>query len=255
GSGIATLVGLKNVEIRNNRSSRSNRPAVYLRDCDSIEIINNQSDNFAEIVGSQGSVRLYKNTFSGLRLLADLKAEKLLLDSNHIPYLAIPNGIIVDSLIFRANELRGNINVNMQGQLIFKDNTLHSSSPYGAMILRKVNGARLSRNRISTSQSDALCVHDEAANVVIEANKIRSPAACIKDSGSSRLKIIKNSLSSDTSGGSPATAVILSRPKDLTLSNNTYYLGDHPIDNTEIRSFIGLEGEGTVFINGKSRKL
>ncbi|MEH6308794.1 right-handed parallel beta-helix repeat-containing protein [Olivibacter sp. CPCC 100613] len=249
GSGIATLVGLKDVMVRNNKSNRSNRPAVYLRDCDAVQVINNNADNFAEIVGSQGQIHLYKNTFAGLRLLSDLKAKKLMLDSNNIRYLAIPNGIMVDSLVFLANDLKGNINVNMNGQLIFKDNVLSSSSPRGGITLWKVNGAVLSGNEISTNKSDALYVHNEAMNVVIEANKIRSSAVCIKDAGSQQLKIIKNTLASDTSNRSALT-LISTNPRDLTLSNNTYYLGEK-----EAERAVGFEGEGTVFIDGETHKL
>src|SRR5690606_19579304 len=68
GSGIATLVGVKQVTVKDNRSQRSNRPAVYIRGCDSVNVINDKSDNFAEIVGKQGEIRLVKNTFPGLRL-------------------------------------------------------------------------------------------------------------------------------------------------------------------------------------------
>lgn len=249
GSGIATLVGLKNVTVRNNKSNRSNRPAVYLRDCDAIQVINNNADNFAEIVGSQGQIHLYKNTFAGLRLLSDLKAKKLMLDSNNIRYLAIPNGIMVDSLVFLANDLKGNINVNMNGQLIFKDNVLSSSSPRGGISLWKVNGAILSGNQISANKSDALYVHNEAMNVLIEANKIRSSTLCIKDAGSHQLKIIKNTLASDTTNHSALT-LISTNPKNLTLSSNTYYLGEK-----EAERAIGFEGEGTVFIEGEEHKL
>ncbi|MDM8174090.1 right-handed parallel beta-helix repeat-containing protein [Olivibacter sp. 47] len=249
GSGIATLVGLKNIMVRNNKSNRSNRPAVYLRDCDAVQVINNNADNFAEIVGSQGQIHLYKNTFAGLRLLSDLKAKKLMLDSNNIRYLAIPNGIMVDSLVFLANDLKGNINVNMSGQLIFKDNVLSSSSPRGGISLWKVNGAVLSGNEISANKSDALYVHNEAMNVVIEANKIRSSTVCIKDAGSQQLKIIKNTLASDTSNRSTST-LISTNPKDLTLSNNTYYLGEK-----EAERAVEFEGEGTVFIDGETHKL
>lgn len=248
GSGIATLVGLKNVIVRNNKSSRSNRPAVYLRDCDSVQVFNNNADNFAEIVGSQGQIHLYKNTFAGLRLLSDLKAKKLMLDSNNIRYLAIPNGIMVDSLVFMANDLKGNINVNMAGQLIFKDNVLSSSSPRGGITLWKVNGAVLSGNQISTNKSDALYVHNEAMNVVIEANKIQSTAVCIKDAGSQQLKIIKNTLASDTANRS-TLALISTNPRNLTLRNNTYFFGEKEAENP-----IGFEGEGTVFIEGESHK-
>lgn len=250
GSGIATLVGLKNVIVRNNKSTRSNRPSIYLRECDLVEVRNNDADNFAEIVGNQGKVRLYKNTFGGLRLLSDLKAEKLTLDSNKISDLSIPNGIAVDSLVFLANDLKGTVNVNMDGKLIFKDNILLSSSPRGAIALWKVNGAVLAGNQISMiSNNDALYVHSGAANVLIEENKIRSPKLCIKDTGSHQLKIIKNTLAT-TNKNHSALSLISTNPNKLFLQNNSYYTGEEKAEKA-----ISIEGEGNVYMEGESYRL
>jgi len=250
GSGIATLVGLKNVLVKHNKSIRSNRPSIYLRECDMIEVRDNEADNFAEIVGKQGQVLLYKNKFAGLRLLSDLKAKKLTLDSNNISDLAIPNGIMVDSLVFLANDLKGNVNVNMAGKLIFKNNVLLSSSPRGAIALWKVNGAVVTGNQISmTGNNDALYIHNSAADVLIEANKINSLKVCIKDAGSHQLKIIKNTLATSNSD-SLALALISTNPNNLHLQGNSYYLGKEKSEKA-----IGLEGEGKVYMKGESYKL
>jgi len=222
GSGIATLVGVKQVTVKGNRSQYSNRPAVYIRGCDSVNVIDNKSDNFAEIVGKQGQIRLAKNTFPGLRLLRNLQAEKLQLDSNQIGYLALHNDIQVDSLVFIANKLNGNLNFHLEGSLIFKDNLLSSRSPHGAISLHKVNRAILSGNQISADTAvNALTVHSEASNVVIEANNILSKAACIRDEGSPQLKVVKNTFASNA-GHHSTPAFISSNPKELLLKDNIY---------------------------------
>jgi len=254
GSGIATLVGLKGVVVRNNKSSNSNRPAVYIRQCDAIDLIENNADNFAEIVGNLGQIQLYKNTFNGLRVLANVKAAKLRLDSNNIRDVSLPNGIVVDSLVLVSNDLKGNININMQGQLICQNNTISSNSPHGAISLWKVNGATLSGNLISTSKSNALYINSGANNVVIEANKIYSPNTCIKDSGSHRLKISKNTLASNTYNASAQTLVSIN-PKDLHLSDNIYYLGEEKLEKEKVKQALGLQGNGTVYMKGDLRSL
>jgi hypothetical protein len=251
GSGIATLVGLRNVVVKNNRSKESNRPAVYVRECDAIDVLANDADNVAEIVGNLGHIRLYKNTFPEVRLLASVKAKKLTLDSNYIRHLSFPNGISVDSLVLFANDLKGNINVNMDGRLIFKDNKISSSSPKGAITLWKVSEAVLSGNQIQTSHQDALALYvdNKANNVLIKENKIAASLTCIKDGGSQNLKIIGNTLASDLDSVYAST-VISVNPKDLHLNNNIYYLGKEKTDHA-----IGLEGEGKVYMEGESLNL
>lgn len=249
GSGIATLVGLKQVLVKNNRSEHSNRPAVYIRECDSVRVIDNKSDNFAEIVGKQGRIYLVKNTFTGLRVLRDLRAEKLQLDSNRIGYLALHNDIQVDSLVFVANDLRGNINFHLDGNLVFKDNLLSSKSPRGAITLRKVKGAMLVGNRISAdTTADALYIEKEAANVVIEANKIQSREACIRDGGSPRLKVIRNTFAAGA-GNDSTLAFVSSKPTGLLLRENVY----PSKQGIKPRRLIVLEGEGSATIDSVSQ--
>lgn len=251
GSGIATLVGLRNVTVRNNKSKDSNRPAVYVRQCDAIDVLENDADNVAEIVGDLGHIRLYKNTFPEVRLLASVKAKKLTLDSNYIRHLSFPNGISVDSLVLFANDLKGNINVNMDGRLILKDNKISSSSPKGAVTLWKVSGAVLSGNQIQTSHQDAqaLYVDNKANNVLIKENKIAACLTCIRDSGSQNLQIIGNTLASDLDSVYAST-VISVNPKELHLDNNIYYIGKEKTEHG-----IGLEGVGKVYMQGESYNL
>lgn len=249
GSGIATLVGVKQVTIKGNRSEHSNRPAVYIRGCDSVNVIDNKSDNFVEVVGKQGQIRLAKNTFIGLRVLRDLRAEKLQLDSNQIGYLALHNDIQVDSLLFIANKLKGNINFHLDGRLIFKDNLLSSKSPHGAISLYKASSAILSGNQISADTAvNALTVHGEASNVVIEGNNILSKAACIRDEGSPQLKVVKNTFASNA-GHYSSPAFISSNPKELLLKDNIY----PQQDGAEAARQVVIERAGSVTMDSVSR--
>ncbi|GAA4789246.1 hypothetical protein GCM10023231_16940 [Olivibacter ginsenosidimutans] len=254
GSGIATLVGLKNVLVRNNKSENSNRPAIYIRQCDAIDVLENDADNFAEIVGDLGQIHLFKNTFDGLRVLAHAKAKKLTLDSNHIRLVYLPNDIAVDSLVFVSNNLRGDLNINMDGRLICKNNTISSNSPRGAIALWKVNEAVLSGNQISATKNSALYIHEKASNVVVEDNKIHATNTCIKDNGSSHLKIARNTLASATYNASAQTLVSVN-PKDLHLSDNIYYVGKERLEKDKTRQALGLEGNGTVYMQGDVRGL
>ncbi|SKB91675.1 Right handed beta helix region [Parapedobacter luteus] len=251
GSGIATLVGLKQVLVKGNRSEQSNRPAVYIRECDGVNVIDNKSDNFAEIVGRQGQIRLVKNTFTGLRVLRDLRAEKLQLDSNHIGYLALHNDIQVDSLVFIGNNLKGNINFHLEGSLVFKDNLLSSRSPRGAISLRKVNEAILSGNEITADTAvDALTIHGEASNVVVEANTILSTAACIRDEGAPELKVVGNTFARSP-GNAPAPAFVSRSPNALLLKDNIY--PQH--EGIEAPRLIVIEQEGSVTMDSVARAL
>lgn len=224
GSGIATLVGLQQVVVKNNKSIKSNRPAIYMRNCDQIEAIENEADNVTEIVGNLGTIRLYKNTMPGLRLLSSVRAKKLTIDSNTIRHLSFPNGISVDSLVLLANDLKGNINVNMNGKLVFKRNKLSSTSDKGGMSLWKVNEAILSDNEIHTTISQAVSINPKAENVLIQQNKIVSAKTCIVDEGSYRLKIVQNTLASQTKGGN-LESIISTHPNELYFENNEYYIG------------------------------
>src|SRR5690606_37510450 len=50
GSGIATLINVSDVVIRNNRSLKNNRPALYLENCGNIDFDSNHTDGVIEIV-------------------------------------------------------------------------------------------------------------------------------------------------------------------------------------------------------------
>ncbi|WP_051292820.1 right-handed parallel beta-helix repeat-containing protein [Olivibacter sitiensis] len=177
GSGIATLVGVSSVHIKGNKSTRSNRPAIYLQHCDSIYAHGNEADQVMEMVGENGTVTLDKNKLAGVRLLQNVQTKKLVLTNNDIRTLSFPNGIQVDSLLLYNNTLKGVVNVNMKGVFLFRGNTLYSPSAAGALLLTKVDGAAIKGNQIESTKAPAISVEASARNVLIEDNDIKSVKA------------------------------------------------------------------------------
>ncbi|WP_051292852.1 right-handed parallel beta-helix repeat-containing protein [Olivibacter sitiensis] len=240
GSGIATLVGLQKIRVRKNKSSKSNRPAIYVRGCDNIEATNNQADNVAEIVGDLGNIKLQKNTLAGVRLLASVKAKRLELDSNDIHHLSLPSGIAVDSFIVRSNELKGNIHVDMEGQLVFKGNTVYSPSEQGAISLLKVKGATLSDNNIQSTAAHAISVSPAAMDVLMLENTIKSAQACVAaDSGAHKLRLVRNSMDYTDTIKSEAPYVVSSDLKSIHFEDNTYFRDGQQVQHSYADSVSG----------------
>lgn len=194
GSGIATLVGLKNVYVKDNKSEKSNRPAIYVRTCDQIELEGNQADNVAELVGELGNIYMIHNQLAGLRLLKDVNATLLSIDSNEFRHVSLPSDIRIDTLKMVANNIKGNIHFNMIGNLIFSENKLYSPSPKGAVSLIKVNGATLNANEIESTKNHALLISHKAKDVIIKDNQLTALNTCIRDMGSANLKLIGNKI-------------------------------------------------------------
>lgn len=243
GSGIATLIGLRKVLLKNNRSTNSNRPGLYIDGCDSITAIGNEADNVAEIVGKLGNIRLHGNTFSGVRLMASVNAQKLKLDSNDIHHLSFPSGITIDSLIVRSNELKGNVNINMVGNLVFKGNNLYSPAATGAISLIKVTSATLTDNHIQSTKAHALMVSPLAKEVIIKENKIHAAQACVADRGSYNLRLIRNSMNFLDEVEEEAPFIVSINPNFIHLEANEYFQGGKRVYRAPL-----IEGGGEVLI-------
>lgn len=192
GSGIATLVGVSHVKLSNNKSSKSNRPALYVQHCDSIYANGNESDEVLEMVGENGAVTLENNKLAGARLLQNVRARRLVLKQNDIGHLSFSNGIQVDSLLLSGNTLKGVINVHMTGFFLFADNSLFSPSTAGALLLAKVDGAVIRNNRIESTKAPAIRVEVSARNVLIEGNEIKSVDMDVYNRGATDLVLRSN---------------------------------------------------------------
>ncbi len=198
GSGIVTLVGVSDVVLNGNRSSRSNRPAIYLERCDSVYAVANDADNVMELVSLNNHITVENNRLDGIRLLKGVKANKLHIIDCDIRDLSFSNDIAVDSLVLSGNKLKGVININMDGALVFHNNQLTSPAADGAILLTKVQRAEVRGNHISATQAPAIRIGAMAQDVLIEENEIRSVEQLLRDDGgqqvierANRFKLLK----------------------------------------------------------------
>jgi parallel beta-helix repeat protein len=241
GSGIATLINVSGVEILNNTAENNNRPSLYIENCGKIDVKGNHSDNHVELVESFEELNLSRNSFSIISLLANVKGKKLLLTNNKLHSLSLPNGIQVDSLVLRNNELENaKLNFNMTGNVKMVGNTIESTAKDGAILIVRVNSAHLQRNRIVSSNSQALTIRNLAENVCIINNEIKSLNTCIYDDGSKGLHITGNKLLS-LKGGRFRHTLVSRNPNHLFLSENEHI-------GVRRESAILLEGHGTAQI-------
>src|SRR5690606_15386496 len=82
GSGIATLINVSGVEIKENIAEENNRPALYVESCGLVQVKGNRADNQVEVVLDFGQLILSHNTFSIISLLENVKGGKLFLAEN-----------------------------------------------------------------------------------------------------------------------------------------------------------------------------
>ncbi|WP_134091958.1 right-handed parallel beta-helix repeat-containing protein [Olivibacter sp. XZL3] len=242
GSGLATLVNVSEVQLLQNSSRKSNRPALYLERCGAIQAENNNADNKVELVQTFGKIVLKNNTFDALTVLAGTKGRTLQLEDNKLRTLLLPNGIAIDSLIMSRNVLsNASLNINMQGHLILEENQVLSQQPTGAILLVKINSASLTNNHITSTAGSAITVKRMATSVHIEHNTIQSVNACVVDEGSPKLALLSNELMS-IKGGRLNRTLVSYNPNDLQLKGNTHKGGK--TDNS-----IRLEGVGHAYIS------
>lgn len=242
GSGLATLVNVSEVQLAQNSSSKSNRPALYLERCGAIEAENNHADNKVELVQSFGKIVLKKNTFDALTVLAGTHGNTLHLENNRLRTLLLPNGIGIDSLVIRGNVLsNASLNINMQGHLILDENQVLSQQATGAILLVKMNSASLTNNHITSTAGYAITVKRTAASVHMERNTIQSVNACVVDEGSPNLRLLSNELMS-VKGGKLNRTLVSYNPNRLQLKGNIHKGGK--TDNS-----IRLEGVGQAYIS------
>lgn len=237
GSGLATLVNVSDVQLLNNISQKSNRPALYLERCGSIQAVGNKTDNKVEIVQSFDHISLKKNTFDAMTILSKTKGKILRLEDNELRTLLLPNGIIIDSLILNNNVFsNASLNINLQGHILLNKNKIHSSQPTGAMLLVNMNSAVITNNNITSKANYAITVRKMAQKVRIQQNLIQSANACILDEGSKGLNVQFNKLFS-IEGGKLNRTLISQNPNYLLLRGNVHKGGK--TDNS-----IRLEGTG-----------
>ncbi|QNL52085.1 right-handed parallel beta-helix repeat-containing protein [Olivibacter sp. SDN3] len=244
GSGIATLINISKVAVVNNRSTSSNRPALYFEKCDEIAAEGNRSDNKIEIVDAFNDIKLLDNQFDALTALSNVKGKKLLLRQNILRTLLLPNGIHIDSLLLYDNQVKkATLNFNMAGNIVLENNTIQNDTPRDALLIVNVNSATIKKNHISSTRSYGVNIRKTAKRVVVTENDIQAANACIFDEGAADLKIYKNKLTSLPGAQTSRTLVSLN-PNNLQLKNNTHKAGKS--DNS-----IRLEGTGTAIISNE----
>src|SRR5690606_27330738 len=174
GSGIATLINLSGVTMRNNTAEGNNRPALYVENCGYIYAEGNKADNQIEVVLQFDELILEDNAFSSVNLLANADGKLLKLTHNRLYSMSLPNGIKVDSLILHKNLIaQASLNFNMTGHLEMIGNTINSHAKEGAILLVKVNSALLKHNIITSTGSPAISTRKSAENVSILNNTIK----------------------------------------------------------------------------------
>lgn len=245
GSGIATLVGVSHVNLLNNRSSNNNRPSIYLQNCDTIYASNNETDNVLEMVGENGAIVLEKSKFGGIRLLKNASAKKLSVQACAINHLSFSNDIKIDSLSLIDSDLKGNINIHMNGFFLLKGNTLYSPSPSGAITLAKADGAVLTKNKIQSSAAPGIRIEKEAKQVFIGDNTIRSVEACIYDRGAGGLRIMENNFVPLPLKGKIPRTVWSVNPNNLVLDGNVHESGQGA-------QSVWFEGGGKAFVKNET---
>lgn len=245
GSGIATLINLSGVTMRNNLAEGNNRPALYIENCGYIYAAGNKADNQVEVVLKFDDLVLEDNAFSSISLLANVDGRRLALTNNQLYSMSLPNGIKVDSLILNKNLIsQASLNFNMRGNIKLVENTINSHAKDGAILLVRVNSALLDRNIITSMGAHAISTRKAAHNVEVLNNDIKSVNACIFDDGARGLRVIGNKLHS-LKGGNFRHTIVSRSPHQLVLSQNEHHTS---ADNISIY----LEGRGTAQITSEN---
>lgn len=241
GSGIATLINVSDVIIRNNRSLKSNRPALYLENCGDIDFSGNYTDGIVEVVHRFDNITLYNSTFGELLLLSNANGESLRLDNNTINRVALPTGIQVDSLVFTHNKINsGPLNFNLSGHVRFEGNELYSNDALGALLVVNASSVTIRDNKVRSTENFAITTRKSAAQIWIDNNRVESKNACIIDDGSHGMKVTNNQFIS-LNGGNIQRTFMSTNPDALLLENNEHQGGER--DNS-----IRLMGQGTARI-------
>lgn len=242
GSGIATLINVSGVNLRNNIAEGNNRPALYIESCDLIQASGNKADNQLEVVLDFGELVLVENTFTKLSLLSNVNGKKLRLTGNILVSLSLPNGIKVDSLIMKQNTIsNASLNFNMKGNVQLLGNTISSHEKDPPILIVRAGSVHLEKNRIISTRSHAVSVRKMATRVSLLDNVIRSVNACIIDEGSKSLKVIGNKLYS-LEGGRYRHTLVSQNPDGLVLSKNEH-------TSTGKNVALRLEGRGEASVS------
>lgn len=244
GSGIATLINVSGVTMRDNTARKNNRPALYLESCGQIKAVGNQADNQLEITKGLEDLYLHGNTFGNITFIADVKAKKIKLEENNVNNLHLPNGITIDSLILNRNQIRNAaLNFNLTGNIILKENKIRSQAENVAVWIVKGSSFLLEQNEIESIKSTAVFVRKMATEVQLLHNQIRSVDSCITEDGSKNLLVQGNSLTS-LPGGKTRYTMFSTNPQGLQLINN---------EHTGVwwRPALLLKGEGDATLTGE----
>lgn len=244
GSGIATLINVSDVMIRNNKSFNSNRPALYLENCGDIDFDGNHTDGTVEIVHQFDDIKLQNSTFGILLMLANANGASLRLDRNIINRISLPTGVRVDSLILTENQVKsGPLHFNLSGRVWLTGNRIHSDDAAGALLVVNASSTTIRNNKITSTKNSAITTRKSATEVWLDSNFVESRNTCVFDDGSPGMRVTNNTFVA-LDGGDLQRTFMSTNPNRLLLTNNEHRAGKN--DNS-----IRLTGQGTARIVGE----
>lgn len=222
GSGIATLINISNVILFKNEAYKNNRPAIYLESCGLILAKRNRADNQVEITIDQEELLLDQNRFSSINLIANTKAQKIILRQNEIGSLSLPNGIQVDEFVIENNNFsNANFNFNMKGNMRLIGNKIENNSTNPAILVVKADGALIRDNEINSLRASAIVLRKTAKNIKIIHNNISSFNTAIFDDSSSDL-LVKDNVLTSIQGGTENQTFRSHFPNQLIMEGNEH---------------------------------
>lgn len=226
GSGIATLIKVSNVTVKNNKASLSNRSSLYIKDCGIITARNNSSDMPVEIIGQYESLNLTNNNFKSIDLIGETTGKELSIINNNIGNISMPNGTKVSNLVIQGNKINAcSINFNVTGKVSFVKNITTNEMAKGSsslFISQVTDGLLIQGNVIKqTSNADCIVIAAPVPNVQLLNNTITGINNLITDVGAPGL-IVKSNKFFGLNGGYITARTYVGTPNDAHFSNNIH---------------------------------
>jgi len=226
GSGIATLINLSNVIVSNNRSSLSNRSALYVKGCGVITASNNVSDKPVEIIDHYERLDFTKNTFQSIDLVGETSGESLKIIGNTISNISLPNGTKSSSIIIESNKIKScNINLNVTGKVSFVKNVTQNNISKGSnsLYISQVSQGLLIDGNVmkQSSNADCIVIASQVPNIMITNNSITGINNLITDVGAPGL-VVKGNRLSGLNGGYITARTYVGTPNNAHFSNNIH---------------------------------
>jgi hypothetical protein len=238
GSGFGTLINVSGLVLYRNQAIRNNRPALYIEDCGTILTKENYADNQVEVVLGIADLRIESSQYSSINLMANTKAEHILIKESQIGSLSLPNKIQVEQFEVVSNHFsHARFNINMKGNLVLKDNELKNNSESNVLFIAGASSAIIQDNRIESLKATAILIKKTAKNISLIRNQIRSTGPVILDEGSPNLLVQDNRIEL-IPGGKDQLTLRSNYPDRIRLLGNEHH---------------GTPGKPTLLFVGKGK--